>query len=134
MRISDWSSDVCSSDLAASQALWEAMKANGDIYLGRYEGWYSLRDEAFYEEKELTEGEGGAKLSPQGTPVEWTVEESWFFRLSAYADRLLAHYAAHPEFIQPDGRRHEVMSFVRGGLSDLSISRPSFDWGVAVPG
>src|SRR3546814_17157433 len=78
MRISDWSSDVCSSDLAASQALWEAMKANGDIYLGRYEGWYSIRDEAFYDEKELTEGEGGAKLSPQGTPVEWTVEESWF--------------------------------------------------------
>lgn len=119
---------------AASQALWEAMKANGDIYLGRYEGWYSVRDEAFYDEKELTEGEGGAKLSPQGTPVEWTVEESWFFRLSAYADRLLAHYEAHPEFIQPDGRRNEVMSFVRGGLSDLSISRTSFDWGVAVPG
>src|SRR3546814_19026465 len=104
MRISDWSSDVCSSDL---QALWEAMKANGDIYLGRYEGWYSIRDEAFYDEKELTEGEGGAKLSPQGTPVEWTVEESWFFRLSAYADRPLAHYAAPPEFHTPAGRRNE---------------------------
>ena len=118
---------------AASQALWEAMKANGDIYLGRYEGWYSVRDEAFYDEKELVDGEGGVKLSPQGTPVEWTVEESWFFRLSAYADRLLAHYEANPQFIQPDSRRNEVISFVRGGLSDLSVSRTSFDWGVPVP-
>ncbi|WP_420137089.1 methionine--tRNA ligase [Sphingomonas sp.] len=118
---------------AASQAIWRAMQANGDIYLGRYEGWYSVRDEAFYDEKELVEGEGGAKLSPQGTPVEWTVEESWFFRLSAYADRLLAHYDAHPDFIRPEGRRNEVTSFVRGGLSDLSISRTSFDWGVPVP-
>ncbi|MET0269528.1 MAG: methionine--tRNA ligase, partial [Sphingomonas sp.] len=119
---------------AASQALWRAMEANGDIYLGRYEGWYSVRDEAFYDEKELIDGEGGARLSPQGTPVEWTVEESWFFRLSAFADRLLAHYEAHPDFIQPEGRRNEVLSFVRGGLSDLSISRTSFDWGVPVPG
>jgi len=119
---------------AASAAIWEAMKANGDIYLGRYEGWYSVRDEAFYGEEELSEGEGGAKLSPQGTPVEWTVEESWFFRLSAYQDRLLAHYEAHPDFIRPEGRRNEVMSFVKGGLSDLSISRTSFDWGVPAPG
>ena len=125
---------------AASQALWQAMEApksgqtQPDIYLGRYEGWYSVRDEAFYEEKELIDGEGGAKLSPQGTPVEWTVEESWFFRLSAYADRLLAHYDAYPDFIRPEGRRNEVLSFVRGGLVDLSISRTSFDWGVQVPG
>jgi methionyl-tRNA synthetase len=118
----------------ASQAIWRAMEANGDIYLGRYEGWYSVRDEAFYDEKELIEGEGGQKLSPQNTPVEWTVEESWFFRLSAYADRLLAHYEAHPEFIRPDTRRNEILSFVKGGLSDLSISRTSFDWGVPVPG
>ncbi len=118
----------------ASQALWEAMKANGDIYLGRYEGWYSVRDEAFYEEKELVEGEEGARLSPQGTPVEWTVEESWFFRLSAYADRLIEHYEKNPDFVQPDSRRNEAMSFIRGGLSDLSISRTSFDWGVPVPG
>ena len=83
---------------AASQALWQAMEANGDIYLGRYEGWYSVRDEAFYDEKELIDGEGGEQLSPQGTPVEWTVEESWFFRLSAFADRLLAHYEAQPRF------------------------------------
>ncbi|WP_174275034.1 methionine--tRNA ligase [Sphingomonas bacterium] len=118
---------------AASQAIWRAMAARGDIYLDRYEGWYSVRDEAFYAEAELVEGEGGDKLSPQGTPVEWTVEESWFFRLSAYADRLLAHYEAHPEFIRPESRRNEVLSFVRGGLADLSISRTSFDWGVPVP-
>ena len=118
---------------AASQAIWRAMEANGDVYLGRYEGWYSVRDEAFYDEAALIDGEGGQRLGPQGTPVEWTVEASWFFRLSAYADRLLAHYEKHPEFIQPEGRRNEVMSFVRGGLSDLSISRTSFDWGVPVP-
>lgn len=117
----------------ASQVLWQAMAANGDVYLGRYEGWYSVRDEAFYDEKELTDGEGGVRLSPHGTPVEWTVEESWFFRLSAYADRLLGHYEANPDFIQPEGRRNEVVSFVKGGLSDLSISRTSFDWGVPVP-
>ena len=118
----------------ASQAIWQAMEANGDLYLGRYEGWYSVRDEAFYDEKEIVEGEGGIKLSPQGTPVEWTVEESWFFRLSAYQDRLLALYESQPDFIQPDSRRNEILRFVEGGLSDLSISRTSFDWGVKVPG
>jgi methionyl-tRNA synthetase len=75
----------------ASIALWKAMEANGDLYLDRYEGWYSVRDEAYYDVKELIEGVGGEKLSPQGTPVEWTVEESWFFRLSRYAGRLLDH-------------------------------------------
>jgi methionyl-tRNA synthetase len=119
---------------SASQALWQAMEANGDLYLGRYEGWYSVRDEAFYDEAELIDGAGGERLSPQGTPVEWTIEESWFFRLSAYADRLLALYEEQPDFIRPEGRRNEVLSFVRGGLSDLSISRTSFDWGVPVPG
>jgi len=118
----------------ASQAIWKAMEANGDLYLGRYEGWYSVRDEAFYDEKELVGSEGGDKLSPQGTPVEWTVEESWFFRLSAYQDRLLALYNAHPDFIRPESRRNEIMRFVEGGLSDLSVSRTSFDWGVKVPG
>ncbi|WP_336971490.1 methionine--tRNA ligase [Sphingobium aromaticiconvertens] len=117
----------------ASQALWQAMEANGDLYLDRYEGWYSVRDEAYYDEKELVEGEGGAKVSPQGTPVEWTVEESWFFRLSAYQDRLLALYNDQPDFIQPESRRNEIKRFVEGGLSDLSISRTSFDWGVPVP-
>jgi methionyl-tRNA synthetase len=118
----------------ASRAIWQAMADRGDLYQGRYEGWYSVRDEAYYDEKELVEGEGGARLSPQGTPVEWTVEESWFFRLSAYQDRLLAHYRDHPGFIRPEGRRNEVLRFVEGGLSDLSVSRTSFDWGVKVPG
>jgi methionyl-tRNA synthetase len=118
----------------ASQAIWKAMEETGDLYLGRYEGWYSVRDEAYYDESELTDGEGGEKLSPQGTPVEWTVEESWFFRLSAYQQKLLDHYTANPEFILPETRRNEVLRFVEGGLSDLSISRTSFDWGVPVPG
>jgi methionyl-tRNA synthetase len=118
----------------ATQALWEKMVERGDIYLGRYEGWYSVRDEAYYDEKELVVADSGEKLSPQGTLVEWTVEESWFFRLSAYQDRLLDHYRAKPDFIRPEGRRNEVMRFVEGGLSDLSVSRTSFDWGIKVPG
>jgi methionyl-tRNA synthetase len=119
---------------AASQAIWKAMEANGDLYLGRYEGWYSVRDEAFYDEKELIDGEGGGKLSPQGTPVEWTVEETWFFKLSKYQQPLLDHYAARPDFIRPERSRNEIIRFVEGGLSDLSVSRTSFDWGVKVPG
>jgi len=118
----------------ASQAIWQAMAERGDLYQGRYEGWYSVRDEAYYDESEISVGEDGEKRSPQGTPVEWTVEESWFFRLSAYQDRLLAHYADHPGFIRPESRRNEVLRFVEGGLSDLSVSRTSFDWGVKVPG
>jgi methionyl-tRNA synthetase len=119
---------------SASQAIWEAMAAKGDIYLGRYEGWYSVRDEAYYDEKELVTADSGERLSPQGTLVEWTVEESWFFRLSGYQERLLEHYRENPDFIRPEARRNEVMRFVEGGLSDLSISRASFDWGVKVPG
>lgn len=118
----------------ASIALWKAMEAKGDLYLDRYEGWYSVRDEAFYGEEELTEGEGGVKLSPQGTPVEWTVEESWFFRLSKYQDALLKLYSENPDFIRPESRKNEVLRFVEGGLKDLSVSRTSFDWGVPVPG
>jgi methionyl-tRNA synthetase len=118
----------------ASQALWTAMEEKGDLYLDRYEGWYSVRDEAYYEEDELTLADDGGKLSPHGTPVEWTVEESWFFRLSKYQQPLLELYAANPGFIQPDSRRNEVVRFVEGGLKDLSISRTSFDWGVPVPG
>ena len=118
----------------ASKALWKAMEANGDLYLDRYEGWYSVRDEAFYAEDEIETGEGGEKLSPQGTPVQWTAEETWFFKLSEYQDKLLKLYKDHPEFIQPESRRNEVMRFVEGGLRDLSVSRTSFDWGVPVPG
>src|SRR5215217_2578097 len=118
----------------ASQAIWRAMEERGDLYLDRYEGWYSVRDEAYYEAEELSSADDGTKLSPQGTPVEWTVEESWFFRLSKYQQPLLDHYAANPEFIMPESRRNEVVRFVEGGLKDLSISRTSFDWGVPVPG
>jgi len=118
----------------ASKAIWKAMEASGDLYLDRYEGWYSVRDEAFYDESELVAGEVGEKLSPQGTPVEWTAEETWFFRLSNYQDKLLNLYRDRPDFILPESRRNEVIRFVEGGLKDLSVSRTSFDWGVPVPG
>src|SRR3954453_11523876 len=95
----------------ASQAIWKAMADRGDLYLGRYEGWYSVRDEAYYDADELVEADSGEKLSPQGTAVEWTVEESWFFRLSAYQQPLLEYYAAHPDFIRPESRRNEVLRF-----------------------
>ena len=117
----------------ASQAIWSAMEANGDLYLDRYEGWYSVRDEAFYDEKELIDGEGGQRLSPEGTPVEWTEEESWFFRLSKYQDQLL-ELLNTPGFLEPESRRNEMIAFVSGGLRDLSVSRTSFDWGIKVPG
>lgn len=119
---------------SASKILWEALEAAGDLYLDRYEGWYSVRDEAFYDESELTAGEDGQKLSPQGTPVEWTAEETWFFKLSRYQEPLLALYRDNPDFIRPESRRNEVMRFVEAGLRDLSVSRTSFDWGVPVPG
>ena len=119
---------------AATQELWRRMEANGDLYLDRYEGWYSVRDEAYYDASELIDGEGGEKLSPQGTPVEWTVEESWFFRLSRYQEPLLALYRDNPDFIRPECRRNEMTAFVSQGLRDLSVSRTSFDWGVKVPG
>ena len=117
----------------ASRAIWQAMEAKGDLYLDRYEGWYSVRDEAYYDEKELVDGEGGEKLSPQGTPVEWTEEETWFFRLSKYAEPLL-ELLKTPGFLEPASRRNEMIAFVEGGLKDLSVSRTSFDWGVKVPG
>ncbi len=119
---------------AACQELWNRLAANDDLYLDIYEGWYSVRDEAFYDESELIDGEGGSKLSPQGTPVEWTSEETWFFRLSKYEKPLLELYAAQPDLIRPDSRRNETIRFVEGGLRDLSVSRTSFDWGVKVPG
>jgi methionyl-tRNA synthetase len=118
---------------AIVQDIWRKMAARGDIYKGRYEGFYSVRDEAFYAEDELIEGEGGQKLSPQGTPVEWTVEESYFFRLSAHQDKLLALYESQPDFIAPAFKRNEVLSFVKSGLRDLSISRATLKWGVPVP-
>jgi methionyl-tRNA synthetase len=115
------------------QAIWRRMEASGDIYLGTYAGWYSVRDEAFYDESETTLGGEGVRLGPQGTPVEWTEERTYFFRLSAYQDRLLRLYADNPDFVGPETRRNEVVSFVRGGLQDLSVSRTTLSWGVPVP-
>ncbi|MBZ0230190.1 MAG: methionine--tRNA ligase [Bauldia sp.] len=117
----------------SSEEIWRRMAAAGDIYLDRYGGWYSVRQEAFFDEKETTVGDDGVRREPLGSPVEWVEDESYFFRLSAYQDRLLAHYAAHPEFVGPEERRNEVVSFVKGGLKDLSISRTTFDWGIPVP-
>ena len=118
---------------ASVSELWRRMAAAGDIYLDAYSGWYSVRDEAYYGEEETTPGPDGTRLSPQGTPVEWVEEQSYFFRLSAYQDRLLKLYEERPGFIQPDSRRNEVLSFVRQGLRDLSISRKTLTWGVPVP-
>jgi methionyl-tRNA synthetase len=114
--------------IRSAQALWQKLIEKGEIYLGSYAGWYSVRDEAFYAETELVEGK-----APTGAPVEWVEEPSYFFRLSAWGDRLLEFYEQHPGFIGPDSRRNEVTSFVKGGLKDLSVSRTSFSWGIPVP-
>ena len=118
---------------AASQAIWKLLDDAGDIYLGKYEGWYSVRDEAYFDESELTDGPDG-KLAPSGAPVEWVEEPSYFFKLSEYTQPLLDYYQAYPDFILPATRRNEVVSFVSQGLRDLSISRTTFKWGVPVPG
>ncbi len=118
----------------AAQALWTAIADNGWITQGSYAGWYAVRDEAFYTEDELTEGPDGSRLAPTGAPVEWTEEPSYFFKLSAFAEPLLELYERHPDMILPETRRNEVVSFVEGGLRDLSISRTSFRWGISVPG
>ena len=114
------------------QEIWNRMLAKGDIYLDKYEGWYSVRDEAYYDESELTERDG-QRFAPTGTPVEWVKEESYFFKLSAYGDKLLAHYDDHPNFITPEKYKNEIVAFVKRGLNDLSISRTTFDWGIPVP-
>jgi methionyl-tRNA synthetase len=116
------------------QELWRRMEAAGDIYLGKYAGWYSVRQEAYFDEAETTLGADGVRREPLGSPVEWVEEESYFFRLSAYQNRLLAHYEENPDFVAPRERRNEVVSFVKGGLQDLSVSRTTFDWGIPVPG
>jgi len=118
----------------SSQAIWERMEKNGDIYLDKYAGWYSVRDEAYYAEGETHLNEHKVRIATKtGTPVDWVEEESYFFRLSAYQDKLLELYA-RPNYVLPKERLNEVASFVRGGLQDLSISRTTFDWGVRVPG
>jgi methionyl-tRNA synthetase len=116
------------------EALWQRMVDAGDIYLDKYTGWYSVRDEAYFGEEEIEERDGRRVAVKTGTPVEWVEEESYFFRLASYQSRLLAHYDAHPEFIAPAERRNEILSFVKGGLQDLSVSRTTFDWGIPVPG
>jgi len=115
------------------QEIWRRMAKAGDIYTSTYQGWYSVRDEAYFDEDELTVGEGGKKFAPSGAEVAWVEEPSYFFRLSAYQDRLLKLYEEQPDFIAPKERRNEIISFVKGGLQDLSISRTTFDWGVPVP-
>jgi methionyl-tRNA synthetase len=119
----------------ACQEIWRRMAAanKGDIFVSTYKGWYSVRDEAYFDEDELTEEPDGRKLAPSGAPVEWVEEPSYFFRLSAYQERLLRLYQEQPDFIAPKERRNEIVSFVKGGLQDLSISRTTFDWGIPVP-
>jgi methionyl-tRNA synthetase len=113
--------------------IWKRMEAAGDIYLSKYAGWYSVRDEAYYNEDETEERDGRRFSISTSTLVEWVEEENYTFKLSAYSDRLLAHYAANPDFILPEQYRNEITSFVKGGLRDLSISRTTFDWGIKVP-
>ena len=118
----------------SSEEIWRRMEKAGDIYLGKYAGWYSVRQEAYFDEKETTLGPDGVRREPLGSPVEWTEEETYFFRLSAFQERLLAHYEKHADFILPPERRNEVVSFVKGGLDDLSVSRTSVEWGIKVQG
>ena len=118
----------------AVQDLWKKLIDNGEIYLDSYSGWYAVRDEAFYGEGELKDGPNGKKIAPSGAEVEWVEEPSYFFRLSGWGDKLLAFYDANPDFIAPNTRRNEVLSFVKGGLRDLSVSRTTFKWGIPVPG
>lgn len=117
----------------AVQEIWRRMAANGDIYLSKYSGWYSVRDEAYYGEDEIEERDGRRIAVKTGTPVDWVEEESYFFKLSAYAPKLLELYEKRPDFIVPEQYRNEIVAFVRRGLNDLSISRTTFDWGVPVP-
>jgi methionyl-tRNA synthetase len=117
----------------ACQEIWRKMEANGDIYLDSYGGWYSVRQEAYFDETETVVGTDGVRREPLGSPVEWVKEENYYFRLSAYGDRLLELYETNPDFVGPNERRNEVASFVKSGLRDFSISRTTFDWGIKVP-
>ena len=115
------------------QEIWRRMAANGDIYLSKYSGWYSVRDEAYYGEDEIEQREGKRYAIKTGTPVEWVEEESYFFKLSAYADKLLELYEKRPDFVTPENYKNEIVAFVKRGLNDLSVSRTTFDWGIPVP-
>jgi methionyl-tRNA synthetase len=118
---------------AGASALWQKLVESGDIYLGHYEGWYAVRDEDFYSADDVTLLADGSRVAPTGAPVEWVREPNYLFRLSAWQDRLLAHYEANPDFVGPAAKRNEMLSFIRGGLHDLSVSRSSFKWGIPVP-
>ncbi|WP_428428719.1 methionine--tRNA ligase [Pararhizobium sp.] len=117
----------------AVKNIWNRMGDAGDLYKDSYSGWYSVRDEAYYQEGETEVRADGVRYGPQGSPVEWVEEASYFFKLSAYQDRLLQYYEENPDFIGPAERRNEVISFVKSGLRDLSMSRTTFDWGIPVP-
>ncbi|MSO65445.1 MAG: methionine--tRNA ligase [Alphaproteobacteria bacterium] len=125
--------------IEASQALWRAIAAGSsprgrsNIYLGKYSGWYAVRDEAFYDEAELTEAAGGKRVAPSGAEVEWVEESSYFFRLADWQEALIEFHERHPDAVAPPTRRNEVLSFIRQGLRDLSVSRTTFAWGVPVP-
>jgi len=116
----------------AAQALWNKLLDNNQIYLSDYEGWYSIRDEAFYSENELIKTDGKF-IAPSGAEVEWIKEESYFFKLSEWQDRLIQFYNNNPKSILPESRYNEVLSFIKSGLKDLSISRTTFKWGIPVP-
>jgi methionyl-tRNA synthetase len=116
------------------QRLWKILEENNKIYLSKYSGWYSVSDEAFYSEDEIETAQGKKTCSATGSSVEWVEEESFFFKLSEYQDLLLNFYEKNPDFIQPESRKNEVISFVKSGLKDLSVSRTSFNWGIPVPG
>lgn len=118
----------------ACQELWRRLEEAGEIYLGSYSGWYAVRDEAYYAADELAEDADGVKRAPSGAEVEWVEEPSYFFRLSKWQEPLLALYQENPDFVAPESRRNEVVSFVSSGLRDLSVSRTSFKWGIPVPG
>ena len=113
--------------------LWKKLVNSGDIYLDKYKGWYSVSDEAYYDEDEIEEKNGKKISKLSGSNVEWVEEESYFFKLSAWSKKLLAHYKSYPDFILPNTRKNEVIKFVEKGLSDLSVSRTSFTWGIPVP-
>ena len=116
------------------QYLWSELKKNDDIYLSKYSGWYSVSDEAYYSQDEIINKDGRKIAEISGSVVEWIEEESYFFRLSKWQDKLLDYYKENSEFISPKSRKNEVVSFVKGGLKDLSISRKGFSWGIKVPG
>ena len=114
--------------------IWARLEKSGDIYLGKYNGWYSVSDEAYYDDEEIIDENGVKKSKSSGSKVEWVEEESYFFKLSAWQDKLLKFYSNNPNFILPQSRKNEVINFVKKGLKDLSVSRTSFSWGIEVPG